>query len=76
MFNVTITEGPVMTSASSSTFALGAVNSFTVTASGFPPPSLVRGGAALPSGVTWVDNGDGTGTLGGTPGVAPSAATR
>jgi large repetitive protein len=66
-FTLTINEGPVITSASSTTFALGAVNSFTVVASGFPFPSLVQGGATLPSGVTFVDNGDGTGTLSGTP---------
>ena len=43
------------------------MNTFTVTASGFPLPSLVQGGATLPAGVTFVDNGDGTGTLSGTP---------
>ena len=66
-FTLTITETPVITSASSTTFALGAVSTFAVTTSGFPFPSLVQGGAALPSGVTFVDNGDGTGTLSGTP---------
>jgi Putative Ig domain/Bacterial Ig domain/FG-GAP-like repeat/FG-GAP repeat len=66
-FTLTITEGPVITSASSATFAIGAPNSFTVTASGFPAPSLVQGGAALPSGVQFTDNGNGTGTLTGTP---------
>ena len=44
-FTLTITEGPVITSASPTTFALGAVNTFTVVASGFPSPSLVQGGA-------------------------------
>jgi hypothetical protein len=68
-FTLNINQGPVITSASTAAFALGAANSFTVTASGFPAPSLVRAGAALPSGVTWVDNGNGTGTLSGTPGT-------
>ena len=38
-----------------------------MTTSGFPPPALARGGVALPAGVTFVDNGNGTGTLSGTP---------
>jgi hypothetical protein len=66
-FTLTITEGPVITSAATATFAIGAANTFTVTASGFPFPTLAQGGAALPAGVTWVENGDGTGTLSGTP---------
>ena len=40
---------------------------FTVTTTGFPAPTLTLGGAALPAGVTFVDNGNGTGTLSGTP---------
>ena len=39
-----------------------------MTTTGFPVPTITRGGAALPAGITWVDNGDGTGTLGGTAG--------
>ncbi len=37
-----------------------------MTTTGFPVPTITRAGAALPTGVTWIDNGDGTGTLGGT----------
>ena len=66
-FTLNVNEAPVITSASSATFAVGAANSFTVIATGFPAPSLVLGGAALPAGVTCVDNGNGTGTLSGTP---------
>jgi hypothetical protein len=66
-FTLTVVQAPAITSASSATFALGAANSFTVTTSGFPFPTLVQGGAVLPAGVTLVDNGDGTGTLSGTP---------
>jgi hypothetical protein len=65
-FTLNVLEGPVITSASSVTFTLGAPNTFTVTASGFPPPTLTQAGT-LPAGVTWVDNGNGTGTLSGTP---------
>ncbi len=50
------------------TFNEGAAGSYTVLATGEPVPSLTETGA-LPSGVTFVDNGDGTATLAGTPAV-------
>ena len=50
---------------------MGTPGSFTVTTTGFPTSSLSESGA-LPSGVTFVDNGDGTATLAGTP--TPAAA--
>jgi FKBP-type peptidyl-prolyl cis-trans isomerase FkpA len=58
---------PAVTSASGTTFTTGVAGSFTVTTSGTPTPTLVQGGAVLPAGVTFVDNGNGTGTLSGTP---------
>src|SRR5439155_1382883 len=39
---------------------------FTVTATGIPTPALSTG-STLPTGVTFTDNGNGTGTLAGTP---------
>ncbi|HLX65268.1 MAG TPA: PKD domain-containing protein, partial [Planctomycetota bacterium] len=39
---------------------------FTVTTTGTPAPAIAMGGT-LPSGVYFIDNGDGTGTLGGIP---------
>lgn len=66
-FTLNVNEGPAITSAASTTFFVGAAGSFSVTTSGFPAPSLAHGGSALPSGVTFVDNGNGTGTLSGTP---------
>ena len=57
---------PTITSASSVTFTLGVASSFTVTTTGYPTPSLVEAGA-LPAGVTFTNNGNGTGTLSGTP---------
>ena len=48
------------------TFTAGSAGSFTVTTSGSPTPSISETGA-LPSGVTFTDNGDGTATLAGTP---------
>jgi hypothetical protein len=48
---------------------VGQAGTFAVTTTGFPTPSIARGGVALPSGVTFTDNGNGTGTLAGTPGA-------
>ena len=65
-FTLTVGTAPVITSASSTTFTVGTAGTFTVTGTGTPVPSLTEVGA-LPSGVTFVDNGNGTGTLAGTP---------
>jgi hypothetical protein len=59
-------QAPTITSASSTTFTVGTAGSFTVTTTGSPTPSLTETGA-LPSPVTFKDNGNGTATLGGTP---------
>jgi hypothetical protein len=65
-FMLTVDEAPAITSPNATTFTVGASGSFTVMTTGFPKPSLTEAGA-LPSGVTFVDNGNGTGTLSGTP---------
>lgn len=62
-----------ITSAPSATFIAGTAGSFTVTATGSPAPALSETGT-LPSGVTFVDNGNGTATLSGTP-AAGTAGT-
>jgi hypothetical protein len=59
-------SAPAITSASNTTFQTGRAGNFTVTTSGVPTPSLSESGA-LPSGVSFTDNGDGTATLAGTP---------
>jgi len=62
-----LTVDPVnITSAVSSTATYGSPYSFTVTATGNPTPTLTKTGA-LPMGVTFTDNGDGTATIAGTP---------
>ncbi len=68
-FTLTVGKGtaPTITSASSTTFTIGVSGTFTVTTTGSPPPKITLGGAALPSGVTFTDKGDGTATLAGTP---------
>jgi len=67
-FTLTVNGPPAFTSANATTFAIGVARSFTVRASGYPFPSLKVTGA-LPAGVTFKDNHDGTGTLAGTPTV-------
>ena len=57
---------PSITSASTTAFSLNTPGVFTVQATGDPTPSISESGA-LPSGVTFTDNGNGTATLGGTP---------
>ena len=48
------------------TFSVGSAATFTISATGSPKPALTETGA-LPSGVTFTDNGNGTATLAGTP---------
>lgn len=60
---------PAITSGAAATFAVGeAGTSFTVTSTGMPTPTIEETGQ-LPSDVTFIDNGDGTATLNGTPAV-------
>src|SRR5208282_4092509 len=67
-FTLTVDQAPAITSANATTFTVGTAGTFTVTATGQPTPSLTETGA-LPAGVTFVDNGNGTATLAGTPGA-------
>ena len=66
-FTLTISGPPSFTSAAATTFTVGQVSNFSVTTNAVPTASIVRSGDALPGSVTFVDNGDGTATLGGTP---------
>jgi large repetitive protein len=58
-------EAPTFTNAASTIFVAGETGTFSVSTSGFPAPSLSQTGA-LPGGLSFVDNGDGTATLTGT----------
>jgi len=76
-----VASPPTIWSTNATTFSVGYVGEFTVNTSGFPAPSLcvedpsITGqcdqspatDGTLPAGVTFVDNGDGTATIGGTP---------
>ena len=59
-------QGPSITSAANTTFTVGTNGSFTITTTGTPTPSISESGP-LPNGVHFVDNGNGTATLNGTP---------
>jgi hypothetical protein len=57
---------PAITSAPAATFQVDKAGGFTATATGLPVPALSKVGA-LPAGVAFIDNGDGTASLSGTP---------
>jgi uncharacterized repeat protein (TIGR02543 family) len=59
---------PEITSADHTTFFVGEAEVFTMTATGSPTPTIALTGT-LPGGVIFMDNGDGTATLSGTPAV-------
>ncbi len=65
-FTLTVNEAPTFTSAAAASFVAGDSNSFTFTTSGFPAAALSES-QSLPSGVHFLDNGDGTATLSGIP---------
>ena len=60
-FYLTVDEAPAITSANHATFTVGGAGTFTVTASGFPAPTVIETGT-LPAGVTFSG-----GVLSGTP---------
>jgi hypothetical protein len=69
-FVLTVTNNattPAFISDSDVTVTYGIPFTFTVNTSGNPAPSTITKSGALPNGVTFVDNGDGTATLSGTP---------
>jgi hypothetical protein len=65
-FTLTVNQAPGITSANHTTCTAGKACAFTVKSTGAPTPGLSEKGA-LPRGVTFKDNGDGTATLAGTP---------
>src|ERR1051326_5929589 len=57
---------PAITSANTTAFTVGTAGLFTITTTGAPTPSISESGT-LPGGVSFVDNGNGTASLSGTP---------
>jgi len=70
--DVAATEGPAFTSADNTNFTVNAVGNFTITTTGNPTPAISHTSGALPTGVSFLDNSDGTATLSGAP--APGTA--
>jgi hypothetical protein len=68
---VNLGAAPAITSANTATITYSTLGTFTVTTTGVPTPSLTESGA-LPGGVTFADNHDGTATLTGMPSAAGS----
>ncbi|MDR6120082.1 hypothetical protein QE370_003266 [Aeromicrobium sp. SORGH_AS981] len=72
---LTVDEAPGITSPTAAGFTVGEAGSFTVTTvAGYPSDTALTVAGDLPSGLSFVDNGDGTATLAGTP-ANGSAAT-
>ncbi len=70
-FTLTVNEAPTITSANATTFTEGVAGTFTVTATGFPKPTLSQTGTR-PTGVNFTS---GTGKLAGTPANGTAAAS-
>ena len=64
-FTLTNAEAPTITSPSTATFSTGVAGTYTITTTGYPAPSITETGT-LPTGLTFTDNGNGTGTITGT----------
>jgi hypothetical protein len=65
-----VSSPPVITSNAATTFNVGTNGGFTVTTTpGSATPTTLSVSGTLPHGVTFIDNGDGTATLTGTPGT-------
>jgi hypothetical protein len=71
-FVLTVSAKPTISTAATATATVGSTFSFTVKATGAPTPTMAESGG-LPQGLTWTDNGNGTATLAGTPGVGVGA---
>ncbi len=69
-FSLTVADAPSITSPSTATFWTGVDSTYDITTLGYPAPTLTQTAGTLPSGLAFTDNGNGTGTISGTP--APS----
>jgi alpha-tubulin suppressor-like RCC1 family protein len=71
--SIIVGETPAITSSSTASFTTGTAGSFAVTTAGTPVPALSEAGT-LPGGLSFHDNGNGTATLSGTPGVGGTSS--
>ena len=66
---IVVDQPPAFTSSSACVFAAGREGSCTVTATGYPEPTLTER-SSLPTGLTFTTNGNGTATISGTSSTA------
>ena len=71
-FTLTVNQACQITSSAAATFTTGLAGTFTVTTTGLP--TCASSATGLPAGVTFTDNGDGIGTISGTPTTAGTYA--
>lgn len=64
--DITLGNGPVITSPATLTVPIGRASTFTITATGSPVPTLTEAGT-LPPGLVFTANNNGTATISGTP---------
>lgn len=72
-FVLTNAEAPSITSAAATTFVVGTPKTYTVTTTGYPPATITESGA-LPAGLAFTANADGTATISGTA-TGPASST-
>jgi len=70
-FTLTTAEAPSITSPTTADFTVGTVGSYPVTTTGYPAATITESGA-LPVGMTFADNKNGTAAVSGTPAAAGS----
>jgi hypothetical protein len=67
VFTLHVSGAPIITSLNTATFEVGVADTFTVVSTSFPANAMMTHSGALPSGLTFIDNGNGTATIAGTP---------
>jgi hypothetical protein len=65
-FTLTVTRAPVVKNIPATRATVGIALNLAITAAGYPLPALTESGA-LPAGLTFTDNGNGTASLAGSP---------
>jgi uncharacterized delta-60 repeat protein len=75
-FTLTVNQPPAITSPNNITFTRSVPGTFLVTTTGFPTGAnmAITQSGALPAGVTFTNNNNGSATLGGTPGADTAGA--
>jgi hypothetical protein len=66
-FTLTNSQAPTITSPPTATFTTTVAGTYNITTTGFPAPTLSQTAGTLPTGLSFVDSGNGTGTISGTP---------